>query len=54
MCCKYDIIFTNIVATGQFAWVPSQENLFDEDEVRVDGLRNTKNEISILRKEVAI
>jgi len=54
MCCKYDIIFTIIVATGQFVWVPSQGNLFDKDEVRVDGLRNTKNEISILRKEVVI
>ena len=54
MCCKYDIIFTNIVATGQFAWVPSQGILFDDDEVRDDGLRNTKNEISILRKEVEI
>jgi len=43
LCAKYDIMFTNIVATGEHAWTPSQELLSDEDNVAA-GMRNTTNE----------
>ncbi|XP_061966912.1 L10-interacting MYB domain-containing protein-like [Populus nigra] len=43
LCAKYDIMFTNIVATGQYAWTPSQGLLSDEDNVTA-GMRNTTNE----------
>ncbi|XP_061958943.1 L10-interacting MYB domain-containing protein-like [Populus nigra] len=33
LCCKYDIMFTNTVATGQYAWAPSQGLNSDEDGV---------------------
>ncbi|KAL9367493.1 hypothetical protein Peur_038692 [Populus x canadensis] len=33
LCCKYDIMFTNTVATGQYAWAPSQGLNADEDGV---------------------
>ncbi|KAJ6882210.1 L10-interacting MYB domain-containing protein [Populus alba x Populus x berolinensis] len=43
LCAKYDIMFTNIVATGEYAWTPSQGLLSDEDNVAA-GMRNTTNE----------
>ena len=43
LCAKYDIMFTNIVATGEYAWTPSQGLLSDEDNV-ASGMRNTTNE----------
>ncbi|KAL9337380.1 hypothetical protein Peur_069149 [Populus x canadensis] len=33
LCSKYDIMFTNTVATGQYAWAPSQGLNSDEDGV---------------------
>ncbi|KAL9347452.1 hypothetical protein Peur_058818 [Populus x canadensis] len=33
LCCKYDIMFTNTIATGQYAWAPSQGLNADEDGV---------------------
>jgi hypothetical protein len=43
LCAKYDIMFTNIVATGEYAWTPSQGLLSDEDNMAA-GMRNTTNE----------
>jgi len=43
LCAKYDIMFTNIVATGEYAWTPSQGLLSDEDNGAA-GMRNTTNE----------
>uniref|UniRef100_A0A2K2CAR3 Myb/SANT-like domain-containing protein n=1 Tax=Populus trichocarpa TaxID=3694 RepID=A0A2K2CAR3_POPTR len=43
LCAKYDIMFTNIVATREYAWTPSQGLLSDEDNVAA-GMRNTTNE----------
>jgi hypothetical protein len=48
--CKYDIIYTNIVAIQQFAWAPSKKEcclMMMGD----DGLRNTNNEDLNLKKE---
>ena len=42
LCAKYDIMFTNIVAMGEYAWTPSQGLLSDEDNV-ASGMRNTTN-----------
>ncbi|XP_011014912.1 PREDICTED: uncharacterized protein LOC105118628, partial [Populus euphratica] len=33
LCCKYDIMFTNTIAIGQYAWAPSQGLNSDEDGV---------------------
>ena len=33
LCCKYDIMFTNIVATGHYVWAPSQGLNSNEDDV---------------------
>ena len=43
LCAKYDIMFTNIVAMGEYAWTPSQGFLLDEDNV-ASRMRNTTNE----------
>jgi len=43
LCAKYDIMFTNIVATREYAWTPSQGLLLNEDNVAA-GMRNTTNE----------
>jgi hypothetical protein len=40
---KHDIMFSNIVVTGQYAWTPSQGLLSNEDN-RPAGMRNTTNE----------
>jgi hypothetical protein len=44
LCAKYDIMFANIVATGEHAWTPSQGLLSDEDDRDAAGMRNTTNE----------
>jgi len=41
---KYDIMFANIVATGEYAWTPLQGLLSDEDDRDAAGMRNTTNE----------
>jgi hypothetical protein len=43
LCAKYNIMFTNIVATGEYAWTLSQGLLSDEDNGPA-GMRNTTNE----------
>ncbi|KAI5592352.1 hypothetical protein BDE02_04G145200 [Populus trichocarpa] len=43
LCAKYDIMFSNIVATRQYFWTPSQELLSDKDNKAI-GMRNTTNE----------
>jgi hypothetical protein len=43
LCPKYDTIFTNIMATGEYDWTPSQGFLLDEDNGAA-GMRNTTNE----------
>jgi len=43
LCAKYDIMFSNIVATRQYVWTPSQGLLSDEDN-RAAEMRNTTNE----------
>jgi len=43
LCAKYDIMFTNIVATEEYAWTSSQGLLSDEDNVTAR-MRNTTNE----------
>jgi len=43
LCAKYDIMFSNIVATRQYVWTPSQGLLSDEDNGAAE-MRNTTNE----------
>jgi len=42
LCAKYDIMFSNIVATRQYVWTPSQGLLSDEDNGAAE-MRNTTN-----------
>ncbi|KAJ6898432.1 hypothetical protein NC652_025064 [Populus alba x Populus x berolinensis] len=50
LCAKYDIIFTNIVATGEYAWTPSQGLLSYEDNVAAR-IKNTTNEDTNMKEE---
>jgi len=43
-------MFTNIVATGEYAWTPSQGLLSDKDNVAA-GMRNTTNEDTNMEEE---
>ena len=43
LCAKYDIMFTNIVAIGEYACTSSQGLLSNEDNVTA-GMKNTTNE----------
>ena len=49
LCAKYNIMFTNIVATGEYAWTPLQGLLSDEDNVAA-GIRNTTNKDTNMEK----
>jgi len=53
LCGKYDIMFSNIVATKQFVWAPSQLMLSDEDGGD-GGLSSTNYDDINLDKELVI
>ncbi|KAL9362643.1 hypothetical protein Peur_045428 [Populus x canadensis] len=49
LCCKYDIMFTNVVATDKYAWAPSQ-GLNSDDDGLGERRKNASNEDSLLEK----
>jgi hypothetical protein len=51
LCAKYDIMFANIVAMGEYAWTPSQGLLLNEDDRDAAGMRNTTNEKTNMEEE---
>jgi len=53
LCCKYDIMFTNIVTTSQYAWAPSQ-GLNSDDDGLGERRKNASNEDSYLEEVVVI
>jgi len=45
-CNKFDMMFSNVVATGHYAWTPSSGSLFDDDVVN----QNTQD-VNVNEKE---
>ena len=51
LCCKYDIIFSNIVAIRQYAWILFFYIVLFEDDGRDDDIQNVNDDDDANLKE---